>query len=72
MVILTPAYDCYAPMIRRAGGVVREVALKPPEWRIDEGDLRAAIGPKTRAMIFNNPQNPTGRLFGRDELEARD
>ncbi|MEO6199202.1 MAG: aminotransferase [Sphingomicrobium sp.] len=70
VIIFTPAYDSYAPMIRRAGGIVREVALKPPQWRIDEGDLRAAIGTRTRVMIFNNPQNPTGRLFGRDELEV--
>lgn len=70
VIIFTPAYDSYAPMIRRAGGIVREVALKPPEWRIDEGDLRAAIGPRTRVMIFNNPQNPTGRMFERDELDV--
>ncbi|MEO7563632.1 MAG: aminotransferase [Sphingomicrobium sp.] len=70
VIIFTPAYDSYAPMIRRSGGIVREVALKPPEWRIDENDLRAAIGPRTRVMLFNNPQNPTGRLFGRDELEV--
>ena len=69
VIIFTPAYDSYAPMIRRAGGSVREIALKPPHWRIEEGDLSAAIGPKTRAMIFNNPQNPTGRLFDRAELE---
>ena len=35
VIIFTPAYDCYAPMIRRAGGVVREIALRPPRWRID-------------------------------------
>jgi aspartate/methionine/tyrosine aminotransferase len=69
-VIFTPAYDSYAPMIRRAGGVVREVALRPPEWRIDRDAVEAAIGPKTRAILFNNPQNPTGRLFDRDELQV--
>jgi aspartate/methionine/tyrosine aminotransferase len=70
VIILTPAYDSYAPMIRRGGAVPREVALRPPEWRIDRAALEAAVTPKTRAMIFNNPQNPTGRLFDADELEA--
>ncbi|MEO6432822.1 MAG: aminotransferase class I/II-fold pyridoxal phosphate-dependent enzyme [Sphingomicrobium sp.] len=70
VIIFTPAYDSYAPMIRRGGGVVREVALQPPEWRIDEAVLRAACSARTKAIIFNNPQNPTGRLFERSELEV--
>jgi aspartate/methionine/tyrosine aminotransferase len=70
VIIFTPAYDSYAPMIRRAGGVVREIALRPPEWRIERDALEAAIGPKTRAILLNNPQNPTGRLFDRDELQV--
>jgi len=70
VIILTPAYDSYAPMIRRGGAVPREVALKPPAWRIEWADLDAAVTPKTRAIIFNNPQNPTGRLFDAAELEA--
>ena len=70
VVILTPAYDSYAPMIRRAGGVPREVALQPPGWRIEREVLEAAIGPSTRAILFNNPHNPAGRQFDRDELEA--
>jgi aspartate/methionine/tyrosine aminotransferase len=70
VLIFTPAYDSYAPMIRSAGGVVREIALRPPEWRIDRGAVEAAIGPKTRAILFNNPQNPTGRLFDRSELQV--
>jgi N-succinyldiaminopimelate aminotransferase len=69
VVIFTPAYDSYSPMLRRAGAVVREVALRPPEWRIEPQALAAAIGPKTRAILFNNPHNPAGRLFGHDELE---
>jgi aspartate/methionine/tyrosine aminotransferase len=70
VILLTPAYDCYAPMIRRGGGIVREIALQPPAWRIERAALEAAIGPKTRAIVFNNPHNPAGRLFGRDEQEA--
>ena len=70
VVIFTPAYDAYAPLIRRAGGVVREVALRPPEWRIERGTLEAAVNERTRAILFNNPHNPTGRLFDSDELEA--
>ena len=70
MIILTPAYDSYAPMIRRGGGIPREVALRPPAWRIDRAELAAAVGPKTRAILFNNPHNPAGRLFDAVELEA--
>ena len=70
VILLTPAYDSYAPMVRSAGGVVREVALSPPAWRIDPAALEAAIGSKTVAIIFNNPHNPAGRMFERDELEA--
>ena len=69
-ITLTPAYDAYAPLVRRAGATLREVALEPPHWRLDGQALEAAIGPKTRAIIFNNPHNPAGRLFDRQELEA--
>jgi aspartate/methionine/tyrosine aminotransferase len=68
VIIFTPAYDAYAPLIRRAGGLPVEVALKPPGWRIERAALEAAISPQTRAIVFNNPHNPTGRLFDRDEL----
>ncbi len=70
VIVFTPAYDSYVPTIRRAGGVVREIALQPPQWRIDRDSLQAAIGPKTRAIIFNNPHNPTGRLFDAAEMQV--
>jgi aspartate/methionine/tyrosine aminotransferase len=70
VIVFTPAYDAYAPLVQQAGGVVREVALRPPGWRIERAAVEAAVGPKTRAIIFNNPHNPTGRLFDADELEA--
>lgn len=70
VIIFTPAYDAYAPLIRRAGGLPVEVALQPPGWRIERAALETAIGPRTRAIVFNNPHNPTGRLFDRDELSV--
>ena len=51
------------------GGSPREVALKPPDWRIDREALERRSTPKTRAILFNNPHNPTGRLFDEEELE---
>jgi len=70
VIIFTPAYDSYAPMIRRAGGIPVEVALRPPSWRIERDDLQAAVTGRTRAILFNNPHNPAGRLFDREELDA--
>jgi aspartate/methionine/tyrosine aminotransferase len=70
VIIFIPAYDSYAPMIRRAGGTPVEVALQPPEWHIDRDALERAISPKTRAILFNNPHNPSGRLFDASDLET--
>jgi N-succinyldiaminopimelate aminotransferase len=69
VIIFTPAYDSYAPMVRRAGATPREVALQPPLWSIDRAAIETALSGRTRAIIFNNPQNPTGRLYGKDELK---
>ena len=70
VIVMTPAYDAYARLIRRAGGVVREVALRPPGWRIERDVLAAAVTPATRAIAVNNPHNPTGRLVDRAELDV--
>jgi len=68
VVVFEPLYDCYLPLIRRAGGVPRLVRLEPPAWQLDAGALAAAFGPKTKAILLNNPMNPAGRVFSRDEL----
>jgi aspartate/methionine/tyrosine aminotransferase len=69
-IIIAPAYDAYAPLIRRAGGQVQEVVLRPPSWRIDRDLLGAAVTPATRLLVINNPHNPTGRILDSEELDA--
>jgi aspartate/methionine/tyrosine aminotransferase len=68
VVLFQPLYDAYLPLVRRAGGVPRLVRLMPPDWRITAEALDEAITERTRLVIFNNPQNPTSRLFGEEEL----
>jgi len=70
VIVLEPTYDAYLPLILRAGGVPRSVTLEPPDWRLPLEALAAAIGPRTRAIVVNNPMNPTGRAFDRGELTA--
>jgi aspartate/methionine/tyrosine aminotransferase len=70
VIIFTPAYDSYAPTIRRAGGTPVEVALQSPGWKLDQTAIEAAVTPRTRAILFNNPHNPAGKLFEADELET--
>ena len=69
-IIVAPAYDAYAPLVRRAGGEIREVALRPPDWRLTEDAMEAAVSADTRLLVLNNPHNPTGRLFDAEELAA--
>jgi aspartate/methionine/tyrosine aminotransferase len=69
VVMIEPTYDSYRPMAEAAGAVVKAIQLKPPGWRLEEADLRAVIGPKTRAILINSPHNPAGRAFSREELE---
>lgn len=69
VVLFQPMYDAYLPLVKRAGGVPKFVGLKPPHWRIDEEALKAAFTNKTRAVIFNNPLNPTASVFPREDLE---
>ena len=70
VVMIEPTYDSYRPMAEGAGAVVKAVKLAPPDWRLTEEALRAAITPKTRVLLINSPHNPAGRVFRRAELEA--
>ena len=68
VIVFQPFYDSYVPMIRRAGGVPRLISLAPPHWRFDRAMLEAAIGPRTRMVVLNNPTNPTGVVLSDADL----
>jgi aspartate/methionine/tyrosine aminotransferase len=67
--VLQPAYDAYVPLIERAGGTAVTVNLAPPHWSIPFDALEAAITPRTRLIIANTPNNPTGTQIDREDLE---
>lgn len=69
VVLFQPMYDAYLPLVQRAGGVAKFVTLRPPHWRLDEASLAAAFSPRTKAVVFNNPLNPTATVFPREDLE---
>jgi aspartate/methionine/tyrosine aminotransferase len=68
VVVFEPWYENYWPDTVISGAVPRFVTLHEPDWHIDGAELAAAFGPRTRAIIVNTPNNPTGKVFRRDEL----
>jgi N-succinyldiaminopimelate aminotransferase len=70
VILFQPAYDAYAPMVRRAGGVPVSVALSPPDWRYPAEAMAAAITPRTRLLMLNDPLNPAGTVASEAELAA--
>ncbi len=68
VVVFEPFYENYGPDAILSDAVPRYVTLHEPDWSIDPDELRAAFGPRTRAIVLNSPHNPTGKVFTRDEL----
>ena len=69
IVVFEPFYENYGPDAILSGATPRFVKLSPPDWAFDERELAAAFGPHTKAIILNTPNNPTGKVFSRAELE---
>lgn len=70
VVVLEPYYDSYVAMIQIVGGVRRPVTLRAPHFRLDLGELAAAITERTKLILLNTPHNPTGAVLTREELEG--
>jgi N-succinyldiaminopimelate aminotransferase len=70
VIALEPYYDSYVAMLQMAGAVRRPVTLRAPDFRLPLDELRAAVTPRTTAILLNSPHNPTGSVLRRDELDA--
>ena len=75
VVLISPAFDIYAAQVAMAGGVPKYVPLRVvsgadgvPTWGLDLVELRAAFTDRTRVLLINTPQNPTGKVLTRAEL----
>jgi aspartate/methionine/tyrosine aminotransferase len=74
IVVFEPFYENYGPDAILSGAAPRFVRMQPPsaknpDWWFDRDELAAAFGPRTKALILNTPNNPTGKVFHRGELE---
>src|SRR5689334_18495473 len=70
VVIFEPFYENYGPDAILSGATPRYVALREPDWSFDPDELAAAFNNRTKAIILNTPNNPTGKVFSRSELET--
>ncbi|MCX7924028.1 MAG: aminotransferase class I/II-fold pyridoxal phosphate-dependent enzyme [Clostridia bacterium] len=70
VIVFEPFYENYGPDAILCGAVPRYIKLKPPHFNFDEEDLREAFNNKTKAIIINTPNNPSGKVFSRSELET--
>jgi aminotransferase len=69
VVIFEPHYENYGPDVILSGATPRFVHLHEPDWHVDGKELRKAFNRRTKAIVINTPNNPTGKVFSRDELE---
>jgi len=69
-IIFEPAYDSYAPVVRLNGGRPVYVRLKYPDYTVDWEAVNQMINSKTRLIIMNSPQNPSGKLFSEDDFQS--
>src|SRR5262245_45864653 len=70
VIVFEPFYENYGPDTVLAGAVPRMVTLAPPDWTFDEKGLAAAFNARTRGIVINTPNNPTGKVFSPGELRV--
>ncbi|GGB50231.1 aminotransferase [Roseibium aquae] len=68
VIMIEPLYDCYLPLVKRAGGIPVRLRVTPPKWELDIAALEKAFTENTKAILINNPMNPTAKVFSQEEL----
>ena len=68
VIVFEPFYENYGPDAILCGASPRFVRLREPDWSFDPAELAAAFGNRTKAIVINTPNNPTGKVFTREEL----
>ena len=68
VIVFEPYYENYAPDTQLCGAIRKVVSLRAPDWTFDSDELRRAFNSRTKAIILNTPNNPTGKVFSREEL----
>jgi N-succinyldiaminopimelate aminotransferase len=69
VVLIEPLYDTYVPVVRMLGAIPRIVRLAPPDWVLPRAEMQSVFGPRTKAILFNSPMNPCGKVFSIEDLE---
>ncbi|EJL71820.1 methionine aminotransferase [Chryseobacterium populi] len=69
VIIFEPAYDCYEPTVELFGGVVKRFEMKAPDFGIDWNTVKGLINEKTKMIILNNPNNPSGRILKENDIQ---
>lgn len=69
VIVFEPYYENYHPDTQLCGATRKLVSLRPPDWTFDREELRRSFSSRTKAIIINTPNNPTGKVFSREELE---
>ncbi|ASW73273.1 aminotransferase [Chryseobacterium piperi] len=69
VIIFEPAYDCYEPTVELFGGIVKRFEMKAPDYNIDWNTVKGLVTDKTKMIILNNPNNPSGKILKENDIQ---